>query len=114
MTTATDFDPRAPETVKDPYAFFATLRREAPVYYHPKLGYVLSKYDDIMAVIRNPAVFSSSRDSSPVMQLNTPDPEVSKILDEGWRTGKNLVSMDEPEHFRYRRPLNRAFSAKHV
>jgi len=48
----------------DPYAVWRWLRKHDPVYWHPPAElpgfWVLTKYDDVRAVYRDPATFSSS------------------------------------------------------
>ncbi len=45
----------------DPFPVLARLRKEAPVFYYEPLDtWVLSKYDDVREVSRNPKVFSSA------------------------------------------------------
>ena len=40
-----DFDPLDPEYLADPYPYFARFRREAPIFYAPKIDFwVVSRY----------------------------------------------------------------------
>ena len=60
MAPVKDLDPFAPATVECPYAFYAAMRREAPVHYVPSRDfYIVSRYADIEQVLANTDVFSS-------------------------------------------------------
>ena len=68
-TTALDLpDLRDPELYLDgiPHDLFTRLRRECPVYWNPEPDdprhegfWAVTKYDDIVAISKNPKVFSS-------------------------------------------------------
>lgn len=48
------------DTLKDPYPFFARLRREAPVFKEPDYGvYLVTRYDDVTKVARTPDIYSA-------------------------------------------------------
>src|SRR5258708_892073 len=51
----------APEVRADPYPFYRRLREEQPVCeIAPGSFFAVSRYDDVMYVLRNPQLFSSS------------------------------------------------------
>jgi cytochrome P450 len=62
------FDPLSPDYLADPYAILAALpHREQPVFYAPAIGYyVLTRYDDIAAVFRDPASYSAAVAQAPL------------------------------------------------
>src|SRR3546814_6530391 len=44
---------------KNPFSFYRTLREHDPVYYDPKLDtYLVSRYEDVMTVLRDPLTYS--------------------------------------------------------
>ena len=54
------FDPRSPEQLRDPYPLYAWLHRESPVHYEESIDFwVLSRWTDLVAALRDPATFSS-------------------------------------------------------
>lgn len=60
--TAFEFDPFSKETFADPFAAFAELRKQCPVYHHNKDGhdfYILSRASDIHAAGRDFKVWSN-------------------------------------------------------
>jgi cytochrome P450 len=100
-----------------PHPYLARLRREAPVCWHPapeaqrgttslRTGYwVISKYDDVVQVSRNPQLFSSERGSH---MLADPAPEELA----GMRL--TMIAMDPPRHAKYRRLVQRGFTPRMV
>src|SRR2546425_28746 len=51
---AVEFNPFLPEFVADPYPFYARLRAEDPVHQSPLGLWVLTRYDDVARVLRDP------------------------------------------------------------
>ena len=71
------FDPLSPEYLADPYAILAALpHREQPIFYAPAIGYyVLTRYDDIAAVFRDPASYSAAVAQAPLGPMHRASPE---------------------------------------
>jgi linalool 8-monooxygenase len=106
--------------LKDPHLFergvphdlFAMLRRDAPVYWNPEPEerepgfWALTKYDDVVAVSKNPELFSSALGGHQIsyaegMEFNR---ATAAVLG-------NMIAMDPPEHQTYRRLVSGSFSA---
>ena len=49
-----DFDLMDPEVLGSPYDFYAALREHAPVHLTPYGFWLISRYDDVLAVVRDP------------------------------------------------------------
>lgn len=108
------FDPLAPDFLADPYAALAALPRdEQPLFFAPSIGYyILTRYADIERVFADPATYSAAVAQAPLVPLV---PEAQRILlAGGHRPQPSMVSLDEPEHARLRKPTARAFSMKRV
>ena len=82
----------------DSHAIWDELRREAPVYYDPR-GDVwgISRYQDVLAVEKDPETFSSR---------TAPRPHGNPL--------PMMISMDDPLHQRRRSLVNRGFTPKRV
>ena len=51
-----------PEAIEDPYAYFGRLRTLDPVHWNPLWqGWIVTRYQDIVAVLHDAARFSSNR-----------------------------------------------------
>ncbi len=122
MTTATgpgcpvdeSFDPLSPEFLADPYTVMAKLPPgHAPVFFAPSIGYyVVTSYDAVDRVFRDPATYSAAVAQAPLTPIV---PEAQQILlAGGHKPQPSMVSLDEPEHARLRKPAARAFSMKRV
>jgi cytochrome P450 len=108
------FDPLSPGFLADPYAVMAGLDLDgAPVFYAPSIGYyVITRYADIEAVFRDPAAYSAAVAQAPLVPLVTEAQQI--LLAGGHRPRPSMVSLDEPDHARLRKPAARAFSMKRV
>jgi cytochrome P450 len=122
MTTATvhgcpvdeSFDPLSPEFLADPYAAMAKLPgAEKPIFFAPSIGYyVVTSYAAIEAVFRDTGTYSAAVAQAPLVPIV---PEAQQILLAGGHKPRpSMVSLDEPEHARLRKPAARAFSMKRV
>ena len=101
-----------------PYPYLARLRREAPVCWHEKPGpgvtcaskldtgyWVLSKYQDVIDVSRNPHVYSSHAGTAFLFDAGPDDLPGLQAM---------LVNMDPPGHVKYRRLVQRGFTPRMV
>jgi cytochrome P450 len=104
--TKIDFNPFAAETIENPYPGLATLRKFAPVYAVESLFFrIISRYDDVVAALRDTESFSSSIIDASFAGDYTPVPGSS---------GNNMMAKDPPEHSRFRGLVNRTFTPKAV
>lgn len=105
------FDPLSPEFLADPYAVMAKL--PATMFFAPSIGYyVVTSHDAIDSVFRDPAAYSAAVAQAPLAPVV---PEAQQILlAGGHKPQPSMVSLDEPEHARLRKPAARAFSMKRV
>jgi cholest-4-en-3-one 26-monooxygenase len=98
-----------------PHEWFTYLRANAPVYKHPEPDggpgfWVVTKYDDVVAVGRDGATYSSDQRRGGVVGLEEP-PEGADAFVEG---GNLMLTMDAPEHTRYRKLVNRGFTPRQM
>jgi len=108
------FDPLSPGYLADPYAVLASLPHgEQPVFFAPAIGYyVLTRYDDIAAVFRDPASYSAAIAQAPLGPITEQAQQI--LRGAGHKPQPSMVSLDEPEHARLRKPAARALSMKRV
>lgn len=106
-----EFDPLAPEQREDPFPLYRRLRRESPVFYAEKYDlWVVTRYDDVVRVVKDPATFSSAN----ALTTLQPPPEVQAVLAGGYPELPIIVASDPPLHTQIRGLVNRAFTAKRV
>ena len=105
------FNPFVAPQLDDPYPALAALREQSPVFFSDLLGsWVVTRYDDISAVLRDTTRFSSQ--AAAVMPPNLPA-SVQAILADGYHEGP-LVNTDPPEHERWRAAFNKFFSPRRM
>ena len=96
-----------PEVLANPYDLFATMRSEAPVCRLDPIGFwAVSRYEDVMFVLKNPSLFSSAA-------YNRSNDDYKNVggLEEAAPT---LVGMDPPRHTKMRALIMRAFTPRVV
>src|SRR5260370_33627561 len=102
------YDPFDPATVADPYPVYARLRAEAPVcHVEGDDVWAVSRYDDVVRVLRDPTTFSSSpmRDFMAGGVLRRERARVPWARSVSMLMGecRILLSIDPPDHTLLRR-----------
>lgn len=106
------FNPLLPEQLDDPYPLYARARREEPVFYSPRLDvWIVTRYADIVAALKDTACFSSVNS---LYATAEPLPEVRAILREGYESFTSLVQSDPPDHTRVRAVFAKALTPQRV
>ncbi|MEM7220268.1 MAG: cytochrome P450 [Pseudomonadota bacterium] len=112
-----------PATLIDPYPAYQTLRDEAPVYFAPAMNvHVITRYDLVRAAIKDTKTFSSRFDGflqeSQRIAFANASPEVQAEL---MRLGGEMIdlpptmlTLDEPDHTRYRSLVNKLFTVSRI
>ncbi|WP_235660301.1 cytochrome P450 [Mycolicibacterium gilvum] len=97
-----DYDHYDPQFALDPHADYTALRAKCPVAHTDNYGgfYVITKYEDISAVLLNAQVFSSWPADTP------PTPGHTRAL--------IPLEVDPPEHRRYRTIIDPLFRPKAI
>jgi cytochrome P450 len=132
---AVDYAPFAEHVRSDPFSHYRVLRDEAPVHWSDEPpGWVISRYDDVVEVLKRPETFSSDAMASVMMGLSpaalldpASDPEAMRnilALAEampfdrsemaGPGRGRSLIGSDPPHHDVLRRIVNRGFSPRRM
>jgi cytochrome P450 len=103
LGVAETFDHWSPDLAADPYPRYQLLRLHCPVAHSQKYGgfWVLSRYEDVLAAIRNPTTFSSS-----VILIPPQDPDT--------KVKTPPLDLDPPAHTAYRQLLLPYFSPGRV
>ncbi|WP_225829024.1 cytochrome P450 [Streptomyces naphthomycinicus] len=103
---------QTPEARRDPYPFYARMRRESPVHRSAQGIWYLTRYADVEAALGDPRL-SSDRDRMTLAYsaLGGDLKAFSRLTD---RLGRVMSNTDPPDHARLRRLANRAFTARRV
>ena len=106
------FDPHAPEIIRDPYPSLHALMREAPVWWSERLGgWCVTRYADVRQGFRDPRL-SADRIRPFVAQARGPDADRIRWL--GEVLGRWAVFNDPPIHSRLRAPMATAFTSRAI
>ncbi len=85
-----------PEFYVDPWASYAWLRDEAPAFWDPAQRlWVITRYDDVMAIEKDAARYSSFSGSRPHIDQ---------------RADRSMINMDDPAHQAQRNLVSRRFN----
>jgi cholest-4-en-3-one 26-monooxygenase len=96
--TAPDFDILDPHFYDDPWAAYRWLRLNDPVHWDARNGlWVVSKHEDVVHISRHTELYSSAQGVRPVLDVPL-----------------SIIAMDDPEHTRVRRLINRGFTPARV
>ena len=99
--TGVAYNPLSDEMVRDPYPVYARLRERSPVHYSRLAdAVVLSRYEDVDAILRNHARFTVNPDLRQSRKARYKQP-----LEE-----RSILFMDPPDHTRLRSLVNKAFT----
>ncbi len=111
-----DFSLMDPDVRECPYPFYEAMRRERPVYRMPETGfYIVSRYRDLLAVLRDTETFSNDSAMARDRSLGRTNAVIDEMYrTKGWVTVPTLQRTDPPVHTRYRRPIDRTFTASRV
>ncbi|MEU1177867.1 cytochrome P450 [Streptomyces sp. NPDC005820] len=103
---------RTPEARRDPYPFYARMRRESPVHRSDQGIWYLTRYADVEAALGDLRL-SNDRDrmTRAYGALGGDLKAFSRITD---RLGRVMTNTDPPDHARLRKLANRAFTARRV
>jgi cytochrome P450 len=108
MSLLDHFDFFHPEVINNPYPYFAELREKAPLFWMKSLQvHVLSRYEDVVYVLKNPALFSS-------VDIRISGRLISEQSALQLGSVTNLVNSDPPIHTRLRGLVSRAFVPKRI
>lgn len=107
---AVDFND--PAFLADPYPAYAEFRAERPVAWADNLGWLISRHDDISALLHDRRLASAPLNDSLYDRLS----ETGLEEIEPFRTAMshNMLLQDAPEHTRLRRLVSQAFTPRRI
>jgi cholest-4-en-3-one 26-monooxygenase len=92
-----------------PHEMFTTLRREAPVYAHPRPDgshfWCVTRHEDLIAVNRDNATFSSNRYATNIDAPPGDSLEQVRLM---------MLNMDPPDHTKLRKLVNKGFTPRRI
>jgi cytochrome P450 len=106
--TAVVFNPFEPGFFDDPYPHYAALREHNPVHASPIGTWLLTRYDDVLRVLRDQTLSVEESNATPLPML---EHQLELVGD---RSGgsRAILNLDPPDHDRLRRIVSKAFTPK--
>jgi len=98
------FNPMDPEFVADPYPTYRRLRTEDPVHQNPLGFWVLTRYEDVMATLRDARAVKEPIAAFVAARFGAAVPAI----------GFSMLDRDPPDHTRLRGLVSKAFTPKMV
>lgn len=93
------------------HASLAEARSAEPVFFSPELGYwVVTRYDDVLSILRDPARFSAANANTPITPV--PADVLAMLRDGGYALEGIQVNCDPPRHTRIRNLASQLLSVK--
>lgn len=96
-----------------PDEWFTWLRHNAPAFHHHEPGgpgfWVFTKYDDVVEIGRDGVTYSSEQSRGGVVALEDADAAADLSAQ-----GRMMLTMDAPDHTRYRSLVNRGFTPRMI
>jgi Cytochrome P450 len=98
------FNPMAPEFVADPYPTYHRLRAEDPVHQSPLGFWVLTRYEDVVASLRDPRMVKEPIAAFVAARFGLAAPPTGM--------GLSMLDRDPPDHTRLRGLVSKAFTPR--
>jgi cytochrome P450 len=117
LAPPTEFDPFSPSVVADPHPHYAALRAASPVHHAVDHDlWLVTRYDDVVRVIRDPLVFSSAEGMGRLMTGGVGPNRVKDGALFGMSPAelRVLIATDPPDHTTLRRLVSRAFTPRAI
>jgi cytochrome P450 len=106
------FNPFDPGFRRDPYSLYRRLRAEDPVQQGLMGTWVLSRYADCIALLRDPRTSNDARNSAQYQELMS-RPESAALFADGDQP-RSFLFLDPPDHTRLRGLVSKAFTPRVV
>ena len=104
------FNPFEPGFAENPYPQYAAIRAEGRVQRTVFESLVLSHYQDVFALLRQPSTSVDERNATGIVRMPLP-PELEARRDDNRRS---ILGLDPPDHTRLRRLVSSAFTVRRV
>lgn len=114
MSNEVSFNPFDPGFAADPYPRYAALREADPVHRTLLGPWLLTRYADVVAVLRDPTASSNFANAtlSPLQQQM--QDEMQARAGDRSRGSRAMLTLDPPDHDRLRRLVAKAFTPRRV
>jgi cytochrome P450 len=104
------FNPFEPGFFADPYRQYRRLREHDPVHLSPIGSWMLTRYDDVVRILRDPTLSVEEANATPLPGMA----EMREMAGDRSRGRRAMLNLDPPDHERLRRLVSKAFTPRMV
>jgi cytochrome P450 len=103
-----------PTVQQSPYAYYAVLREQAPIYFMPEIdAYVVTRYRDVQHVLAHPEIWANDLLGKAGFSMFRHPEAAALLAREGFPRNTKLQT-DPPEHRSFRQLVSASFTASRV
>ena len=104
-----------PAVQDDPFEMYAAIQDAPGIYQMPETGFfIVSRFADLRAVLTDPVTFSNEVDRAALQGAALSEGHQHYLAEHGWPHVGTLQRTDAPAHSRYRKLVDRVFTAARV
>jgi cytochrome P450 len=109
-------DPYGSEFQQNPFPFYTAMREASPAWHLPgTVLYFITRFDLVAQVLKDTVTFSSAFGAT---AAEPPKPHIVEQIDaikrQGWTRPATMLTVDPPDHTRYRGTVAKAFNARTI
>lgn len=109
------YDPMDPAIQQDPFAHYAALREQGPVWRGSSGIFFVSRFDAVRDVLEQPNLFSSQLgNTAGPPPIAAGDAEILGIYRKGYAPVNTMLTLDPPLQTRYRKAVGPAFTPRRM
>ncbi len=105
------FNPFDPDFAANPYPQYEALREFAPVCETPFGAWIVTRYEDVLRILRDPSLSVEARNATATLPMQE---EMESRAGERSRGSRAMLNLDPPDHDRLRRLVAKAFTPRTI
>ncbi|MGI9600244.1 MAG: cytochrome P450 [Acidimicrobiales bacterium] len=114
-----DFGLFDPSVQQCPQAYYARMRQECPIFFTDAAGielHLVTRHADVLEVLRDTDTYSSQFDGGGLPASGDLRRRLTELIEDenGYPSVSTLLTADPPEHTRYRKLVNKAFTPRAI
>lgn len=109
------FNPFSPAVQQCPHAYYAAMRETTPVFHVPNTDiYLVTRHDLVTPILRNVETFSSRFGAAGEPPRGEVVERLKAVMAKGWPQVPTMLTIDPPEHTRYRLTVAQYFKPQRI
>lgn len=103
------------EVQQCPHPYYALMRRQAPVFQVPGTDiHLVTRHDLVTPILRDTATFSSNFQTTGQLPSAEVVERIKEVLRDGWPQVPTMLTIDPPQHTRFRGTVAPYFTPKRI